>query len=108
MTRYLLLALNGPTPGEGNEEALNRWYEEEHLPAFKTIEEIKSARRYKVIQGNVPGLSEIWPFVAVYEIETDDIAAVSAKLGEKMRVFHPALDRTKSAFIRAVQISGDI
>jgi len=107
MARYLLLALNGPTNGEGDEEALNRWYAEDHLPAFKTLQEIKSARRYKVMQGNVPGLAVIWPYVAAYEIETDDIAAVSAKLAEKMKVFHPALDRTKSAFIRAIQISGD-
>jgi hypothetical protein len=107
MARYLLLALNGPTAGDGDEAALNRWYEEEHLPAFMTIEGIKSARRYKVIQGNVPGLAEVWPYVAAYEIETDDLTAVSARLAEKMRVFHPALDRTKSAFIRAIQIAGD-
>lgn len=112
MARYLLLALNGPTPGEsnqgeGNEAALNRWYEEEHLPAFTNIEGVRSARRYKVMQGKVPGVDEIWPYIAAYEIETDDLAAVSAKLAEKMQIFHPALDRTKSAFIRAVQISGD-
>jgi hypothetical protein len=107
MARYLLLALNGPTPGEGHDAALNRWYEDEHLPAFKTIAGIKSARRYKVMQGKVPGLDEIWPYVAVYEIETDDIAKVSAELAATMQVFHPALDRTKSAFIRAIQIAGD-
>jgi hypothetical protein len=107
MARYLLLALNGPTEGDGNEAALNRWYEEEHLPAFRTIEGIRSARRYRVMQGKVPGLAEVWPYVAVYEIETDDIAAVSAQLAATMQVFHPALDRSKSAFIRAIQIAGD-
>jgi hypothetical protein len=107
MARYLLLALNGPTPGDGNEDALNRWYEENHLPAFKKIDGIKSARRYKVIQGRVPGLPEIWPYVAAYEIETDDLAAVSAQLAATMQEFHPALDRTKSAFIRAIQVAGD-
>lgn len=106
MARYILLALNGPT-SEAETDALNRWYEEDHLPAFKTVAAIKSARRYKVLQGKVPGLDEVWPFVAVYEIETDDIAAVSAQLADKMQVFHPALDRSKSAFIRAIQISGD-
>ena len=38
MARYLLLALNGPTNGEGDEDALNRWYETDHLPAFKKIQ----------------------------------------------------------------------
>ena len=107
MTRYLILALNGPTGGDGDEEALNQWYIDEHLPAFKSIDAVKTARRYKVMQGRVPGVEDVWPYVAVYEIETDDIDAVSAQLGEKMKVFHPALDRTQSAFIRAVQVSGD-
>jgi hypothetical protein len=107
MSRYLILALNGPTNGEGDEAALNRWYEEEHLPAFKSIDGIRSARRYKVMQGKVPGLDEVWPYVAAYEIETDNLAAVSAQLAEKMQIFHPSLDRSKSAFIRAIQISGD-
>jgi hypothetical protein len=107
MARYLLLALNGPMPGDGNEAALNRWYEEEHLPAFKSIAGIKTARRYQVLQGKVPGLDAIWPYVAVCEIETDDIAAVSTELAATMQVFHPALDRGKSAFIRAIQIAGD-
>jgi hypothetical protein len=107
MARYLLLALNGPTNADGDEDALNRWYESDHLPAFKKIQGIKSARRYKVLQGRVPGLAEIWPYVAVYEIETPDLAAVSAQLAATMQEFHPALDRTKSAFIRAIQIAGD-
>ena len=107
MARYLLLALNGPTSGVGDDEALNRWYEEEHLPAFKRIHGITSARRYKVTQSRVPGMTEVWPYVAAYEIETSDLAAVSTQLAAAMQEFHPALDRTKSAFIRAIQIAGD-
>ena len=106
MARYLLLALNGPTAGTGDETALNRWYEEEHLPAFRTIEGIKSARRYKVLRGKVPG-AELWPYVAAYEIETDDMAAVSARLAAVMTSFHPALDRTRSANLLAIQVAGD-
>ena len=106
MARYLLLALNGPTAGEGDEEALNRWYAEEHLPGFKSVVGIKTARRFKVIRGKIPG-QELWPYVAAYEIETDDLAAVSKQLGEKLSSFHPALDRTKSAHLMAIQIGGD-
>jgi hypothetical protein len=106
MARYLLLALNGPTEGEGDEEALNRWYEEEHLPGFRKIEGIKSARRYKVMRGKVPG-AELWPYVAAYEIETSDLAAVSKQLAEQLSHFHPALDREKSAHLMAIQIAGD-
>jgi hypothetical protein len=106
MARYLLLALNGPMEGEGHEEALTRWYEEDHLPGFKKIQGITSARRYKVMRGKVPGL-ELWPYVAAYEIETSDLAAVSRQLAEQLSSFHPALDREKSAHLMAIQIAGD-
>jgi len=106
MARYLLLALNGPTRGDGDEEALNRWYEEVHIPAFKRIPEIKSARRYKTLRGKIPG-RDLWPYVTAYEIETDDLPAVSARFQKELSSFHPALDREASGNIMAIQISGD-
>jgi hypothetical protein len=106
MARYLLLALNGPTSGEGDEEALNRWYEEVHIPAFKQIPEIKSARRYKTLRGKIPG-RDLWPYVTAYEIETDDLPALSARFQKELSSFHPALDRETSGNIMAIQISGD-
>ena len=106
MPRYLMLALNGPTGGEGDEEALNRWYEEVHLPGFKAIDAVQVARRYKVMRGNLPGM-DAWPYIAAYEIVTDDLAAVSARLAKELQQFHPALDRSRSAHLWAIQISGD-
>jgi hypothetical protein len=106
MARYLLLALNGPTNGDGDEEALNRWYDEVHLPAFKRIPQVKSARRYKTLRGKIPG-RDLWPYVTAYEIETDDLAAVSASLQRDVSSFHPALDRETSGNLWAIQISGD-
>jgi hypothetical protein len=106
MARYLILAMNGPTDGEGDDETLARWYDQVHIPDFKAIPEVKTARRYKILRGNVPGVEEMWPYVSAYEIETDDMAAVSAQL-QKMRPFDPTLDRSKSANIMAVQIAGD-
>lgn len=106
MARYLLLALNGPTRGDGDEEALNRWYDEVHLPAFKRIPEVKSARRYKTLRGKIPG-RDLWPYITAYEIETDDLAAVSASLQRDVSSFHPALDRENSGNLWAIQISGD-
>jgi hypothetical protein len=106
MAKYLLLALNGPTQGEGDEEALNRWYEEEHMPGFRQIPEVKSARRYKIMRGKIPG-AQLWPYVTAYEIETDDLPAVSARFQKELMDFHPTLDREKSGNIMAIQISGD-
>jgi hypothetical protein len=106
MPRYLLVALNGPTHGPGDEEAFNRWYDEVHLPGFKSIEGVRSARRYKVMRGKLPGM-EAWPYLAVYEIETDDLAALSSRLAKELQSFAPTLDRAHSAHLMAIQISGD-
>ena len=99
--------MNGPTQGEGDEEAYNRWYDEIHLPDFKTLPEIISARRYKTLRGKVPGMDQPWPYVTAYEIETEDFAGFSKKLGEKMQSFAPTLDRSWSGNLMTIQISGD-
>jgi hypothetical protein len=101
-----MLALNGSTAGEGDAAALERWYDEVHLPDFKTIDAVKTARRYKVLRGTLPGI-DAWPYVAAYEIETDDMEEVSRRLQSDLRPFHPALDRSRSAMLLAVQTGGD-
>ena len=75
MARYLLLAMNGPT--QGDEEAYHQWYEKVHLPDFREMEEVISARRFKTLRGQVPGLETPWPYVVAYEIETEDFAGFS-------------------------------
>lgn len=107
MGRYLLMALNGPTDGEGNAEALEKWYEEEHMPGFKAIAGITSARRYDIVRGKVNGVNELWPKITVYEIETDDFPAVQKQIAAEMQSFHPSLDRSRSAFLMCAQVSGD-
>lgn len=106
LAKYLMLALNGPTSGEGDEESCNRWYEDVHMPDFRKIDAVKSARRYQVVRGNLPGM-EAWPYVTAYEIETDDLAAVSKRLATEVGPAHPTMDRERSAHIWAIQISGD-
>ena len=106
MAKYMLLALNGPTKGEGDEEAYNRWYEQEHIRDFKAIEGIRSARRYKVFRGNLPGM-DAWPYVTAYEVETDDFAAVSRRLATDVRPASPVMDRSRSAYLWMAQVGGD-
>jgi hypothetical protein len=107
MARYLLLAMNGPTGGEGDEEAYHRWYDHIHLPDFREMAEVVSARRFKTLRGSVPGMDEPWPYVVAYEIETNDFAGFSKKLAEKMQSFSPALDRSWSANLMTMQIGDD-
>jgi len=103
MARYVLLALNGPTEGEGDEDTYLTWYDEVHLPAIKKIEGISSARRFKVMRGNVPG--ELWPYLTLYEMDTEDMNRVSGELGKAMQMSTPTLDASKSAHVFAIEIN---
>jgi len=100
MARYLLVALNGPTEGEGDEAAYNDWYNNVHVPDLLKITGVQSARRFKVLSSKRAD----WPYLAAYEIETDDPDAVLAELATKPRPFTPAFDRQNSAFVLAVEM----
>ncbi|EHJ61746.1 DUF4286 family protein [Novosphingobium pentaromativorans] len=96
MARYLLLALNGPTSGEGDEETYNEWYRTTHLPDLLALDGIETAERFEVVMSNTQ-----WPYVAAYTIETDDIDTLLQDMTDKPRPFSPTFDRSKSAFILA-------
>jgi hypothetical protein len=100
MPKYLMLALNGPTEGEGDETAYNDWYNNVHVPDLRLIDGVTSARRFKVIGSKRAD----WPYVAAYEIETDDIPKLMKDLETKPRPFTPTFDRSKSAFVLALEI----
>jgi len=103
--RYVLIALNGATP-DGDEADLERWYRDVHIPDLKSVRGITSARRYRTVLGGLPD-QEPWPYVAIYEIETDDIEAVMTEMPSKLRPFHPDFDHSRSGHIIAMQIAGD-
>jgi hypothetical protein len=105
MAKYVLVALNGPTP-DGSAEEMERWYREVHIPDLKSVPGIKSARRYKVVKGHFPG-RDPWPAIAIYEIECDDLSVLSKDMQERLRPFHPSFDRSQSAHVFAIQTAGD-
>ncbi len=100
MPKYMLIALNGPTEGEGDETTYNDWYNDIHLPDLLAVEGVKSARRFRVIKQN----RAAWPYAAVYEIETDDPDALFDRLYSDIRPFTPTFDRSKSAFVLAEEL----
>lgn len=101
VARYILVAMNGPTP-DGDPAELDRWYAEVHMPDLLSVDGIISARRFETVKGMVPH-NELWPNVALYEIETDDIAKVSEGMQKNCRPFHPAFDRSRSGHIFAIE-----
>ncbi len=101
MAKYVLVAMNGPTP-DGSAKDMEKWYREVHIPDLLSVPEIKTARRFEVVRGHVPN-NELWPNIAIYEIETDDLAKVSEGMLANCRPFHPAFDRSRSGHIFAIQ-----
>ncbi|MFF0492036.1 hypothetical protein ACFYTQ_23660 [Nocardia sp. NPDC004068] len=66
-------------PGSAEEAAAyHTWYEHTHMKEMLGIEGIIAARRFE-------SLSDDGVFVAIYEIEADDIGAVRARLAESTR-----------------------
>jgi len=106
MPKYLLLAFNGPNDGPGDAEALENWYADFHLPGIQEDDEVLTARRYRIESGNLPGM-ENWPSVSVYEMETDDMEALTKRIRGRLGDIHPSMDRTRSASVLAVKISGE-
>lgn len=104
MPKYLMLALNGPVGGQ--EEEFNRWYNEDHVPELLTIPGFVAARRYKILNGKIPE-SANWSYVAAYEIETDDLPGTLAGMGQKLSPYSPALDRSQSGNIIAIEIGAN-
>jgi hypothetical protein len=76
MARLILIATSGAQPGR--EADFNRWYDEVHAPQVCSIPGVVSCRRYR--QSAQSPLPAPAPFLAIYEIETDDPKAVMGEL----------------------------
>ncbi|MBH0779734.1 hypothetical protein [Nocardia bovistercoris] len=74
MVKGILLVESEPRSAE-DADAYHRWYDEIHMKEMLGIEGLVAARRFAPVTGE--GV-----FVAVYEIEADDIAHVQARLAE--------------------------
>ncbi|HEX3545798.1 MAG TPA: hypothetical protein VHU62_04375 [Mycobacterium sp.] len=56
-------------------EEYHKWYNDTHLAEVVSVEGIVSARRFAPIDGN-------GPFIAIYELDCDDLDAVVARMRE--------------------------
>jgi hypothetical protein len=81
MNKYILMATVEALPGQ--DEEFNRWYDEEHLRDVCQVPGFISGRRFE----SDPASPTASPgrYLAVYELETDDPAAVLAELSRRAR-----------------------
>jgi hypothetical protein len=55
------------------EAEYHKWYNDIHLPEIVSIDGFVSARRFAPVDGN-------GPFIAIYEIDTDDLKAAQRRM----------------------------
>lgn len=79
MVLYKMLVMSSPT--EGSDAAYNDWYQRVHLPEMLALPGIVSAQRYRLAR-NLREQDPGSPYLALYEIETDDIDAVLSHITE--------------------------
>jgi hypothetical protein len=101
MSKYLLIAINGPTTGEGDEQSYNDWYNQTHLADLQKVRGNLATRRFRVVWQN--RIEK--PYIAISEFEADDPAALMKELGEKASDFADSrMDRTTSISLLAVEL----
>jgi len=72
MPRYKMIVLSNPV--EGREAEYNDWYQNIHLAQVISIKGFQSAQRFRLTTSLVEG--EVKPYLAIYEIETNDVESV--------------------------------
>ena len=71
MSNYKMIVMS--RPAAGREDEYNDWYQNVHLGELVALPGFKSARRFRFARSLAEG--EVYPYMSIYEIETDDIDA---------------------------------
>lgn len=74
MAKYTFVVLTNPTPGQDAE--FNRWYNEQHIPDVLNAAGFVCAQRFRLSDTQMnPNAEKTHKYLALYEIETNDLAA---------------------------------
>jgi hypothetical protein len=76
MPKGILLVSTAPAGAERDQE-YNDWYNDVHLPEVLKVSGFISARRFKKVES----ADDPVPYLAIYEVEADDLSASVAALG---------------------------
>lgn len=81
MQKYLFVVLSNPV--EGEEDRYNAFYDDQHVPDVLRVPGIRSSCRYVLTQAQRQAQPSPFKYLAIYEIETDDLAGVCAEIGRR-------------------------
>jgi hypothetical protein len=80
MAKHMLLALTNPV--EGSEDEYNDWYDNRHLADVLQIPGFVAAQRFRLSPAQKMEAPP-WKYLAIYEIETDNLSEVIATLSAR-------------------------
>lgn len=81
MTAYKFIVLTNPV--SGRDDDYNDWYTNQHLGDVLRIPGIVAAQRFKTTPVQRAKQPLPYEYVAIYEIETDDLAVVVGELARR-------------------------
>lgn len=99
MAKYVFMVLTRPASPE-REQEFNDWYNGTHLPQVLAVPGFKRARRLKQVEPKAPEAPE-QDYLALYEVETDDLASVLGEIGARM-----GDGRIAENDVMAIEVSG--
>ncbi len=75
MAKYTFVVMTNPN--EGKEAEFNEWYNRHHIPDVLNVPGFVCAQRFRIADTQMGGeASKAYKYLALYEIETDDLAGV--------------------------------
>lgn len=93
MAKHVLVVLSNAV--EGCDQKFNDWYTNTHIGDVLKVPGFVAAQRYKLSESQLAGGPGPYGYLALYEVETDDLAATGAGLtGAGDMYIDPALDRS--------------
>jgi hypothetical protein len=101
VARYLFVV--NTNPAEGREQEYNEWYSNRHLDDLRALPGVVSARRFVLNDVQLAEVAQLFKYLALYEVETDDvqdfIGQLLSRSGTESMPISTALSRTTSAIL---------
>jgi hypothetical protein len=102
MSRHVFVVLTNAVAGR--DEEFNRWYDGQHIPDVLKVPGFVAAQRFRLGPAQMEAANSPWRYLALYEIETDDVAGalkeLSARVGTSAMVMSDTLDnKTIGAYV---------
>lgn len=84
MARHIINVYTQPVPGR--EDEWNRWYDDIHIPDRLRYPEVIAVQRFHVSPGHEEAAGSKEKNLCVYELETDDLEELLARLNDPTKM----------------------